>query len=86
MSSDRFAKRVYPTLVIDGHLFKGSSNGEHSVTLDLSLILKSNTREIIEREKMRSYRASEIDIHSALVAAFEDVGAQMESNGYCAHL
>ena len=83
VSEHRFAKRVYPTLVVDGQMFNGLSDGEHSVTLDLSLVLKSKTREIKERGKMRSYRTSELNTHRALFAAFEDVGAQMKSNGYC---
>lgn len=79
----RFAKRVYPTLVLDGQMFTSKSDSEYVVTLDLSLILKTKTREIKARQKMRSYRTSEIDTHKALVAGFEDVGAQMKSDGFC---
>ncbi len=79
----RFAKRVYPTLVIRGKTYTGKSDLEHTVTLDLSVTLKTTTREIKEREKMRSYRTSPVDTHQALIAAFEDVGAQMESGGFC---
>ena len=80
----RFAKRVYPTLEVEGRMFSGQSDGEHSVTLDLSLVLTTNTREIKAREKMRSYRTSNVDAHLALIAGFEDVGAQMKLNGFCA--
>ena len=79
----RFAKRVYPALEIGGRIFNGQSNEEYSVTLDLSLTLKSNTREIKAREKMRSYRESNVDTHQALIAGFEDVGSQMASKGFC---
>ncbi len=79
----RFAKRVYPTLTFGGRMFNGQSDGEHTVTLDLLLALKTHTREIKAREKMRSYRASNVDTHQALLAAFEDVGAQMASSGFC---
>jgi len=81
--SHRFAKRVYPTLVIRGKTYTGKSDAEHTVTLDLSVTLKTTTREIKAREKMRSYRTSPVDTHQALIAAFEDVGAQMESGGFC---
>lgn len=83
VESHRFAKRVYPTLVIDGRMFNSKSDAEHAVTLDLALVLKTQTRKIKAREKMRSYRTSEVDAHQALLAAFEDVGAQMKSTGFC---
>jgi len=79
----RFAKRVYPTLVIGGQMFTREFDSEYSVKLDLSLVLKTNTREIKARQKMRSYRTSEIDAHRAIAAGFEDVGAQMKSGGFC---
>jgi len=79
----RFAKRVYPTLAIKGKMFNGASDSEHAVTLDLALILKTTTREIKARQKMSSYRTSSVDTHQALVAAFEDIGAQMKSGGFC---
>jgi hypothetical protein len=79
----RFAKRVYPTLVIGGKMFNSVSYSEHTVTLDLALVLKTTTREIAERQKMRSYRTSSVDAHQALVAGFEDIGAQMKSSGFC---
>lgn len=83
VSPHRFAKRVYPTIAIDGRMFSGLSEGEHSVTLDLSLVLKSKIREIKAREKMRSYKTSQVDAHRALIAAFDDIGAQMASKGFC---
>lgn len=83
VDSHRFAKRVYPTLVVGGKLYKSRQDAEYVVMLDLSLVLKSHTREIKKRQKMRSYRTSEIDSHKALFAAFEDVGAQMKSADYC---
>lgn len=83
VSPHRFAKRVYPTMVVDGRTFSGLSEGEHSVTLDLSLVLKSKAREIKARKKMRSYKTSQVDAHRALIASFDDVGAQMKSNGFC---
>ena len=54
----RFAKRVYPSMSINGALFNGRSDSEHSVTLNLSVVLKSKNREIQAREKMLSYRSS----------------------------
>lgn len=83
VQTHRFAKRVYPTLEIGGRMFNGQSDGEHSITLDLSLVLKTNTREIKAREKMRSYRTSNVNAHQALITGFEDIGAQMKSNGFC---
>jgi len=79
----RFAKRVYPTINISGALFNGRSDLEHSVTLNLSLVLTNKNREVKAREKMLSYRTSSIDAHSALNSAFEDIGAQMKSSGFC---
>ncbi|MBL4673225.1 MAG: hypothetical protein JKX81_13290 [Arenicella sp.] len=79
----RFAKRVYPTLEIKGQMFNGVSDSEHAVTLDLALLLKTTTREIKARQKMSSYRTSKVDTHQALIAAFEDIGAQMKSAGFC---
>jgi hypothetical protein len=79
----RFAKRVYPTLVIGGQMYNGAYPSEHAVTLDLALVLKSTSREIQARQKMRSYRTSKVDTHQALIAAFEDIGAQMKSAGFC---
>jgi hypothetical protein len=79
----RFAKRVYPTLAIKGQMFNGLSDSEHTVTLDLALVLKTKTREIQARQKMSSYRTSGVDAHQALIAAFEDIGAQMKSGGFC---
>jgi hypothetical protein len=79
----RLAKRVYPALVIGGQVYNGVSTSEHAVTLDLALVLKSTSREIKARQKMRSYRTSTVDTHQALIAAFEDVGAQMKSAGFC---
>jgi len=79
----RFAKRVYPTINISGSQFSGQSDHEYSVTLNLSIVLTSKTREIQAREKMLSYRTSKVDIHNALHAAFEDIGAQMKNSGFC---
>lgn len=79
----RFAQRVYPTLAVKGQMFNGVSDLEHAVTLDLALILKTTTREIKARQKMSSYRTSSVDTHQALIAAFEDIGAQMKSGGFC---
>jgi len=79
----RFAKRVYPTLDVKGQMFNSKSEDEHLVTLYLTLVLISKTREIKVREKMTSYRASKIDTHQALIAGFEDIGAQMKLKGYC---
>jgi len=79
----RFAKRVYPTLDVKGQMFNSKSDDEYLVTLYLTLVLISKTREIKAREKITSYRASKIDTHQALIAGFEDVGAQMKSKGYC---
>jgi hypothetical protein len=79
----RFAKRVHPTLAIKGQMFNGVSDSEHAVTLDLALVLKTKTREIQARQKMSSYRTSRVDTHQALIAAFEDIGAQMKSGGFC---
>jgi hypothetical protein len=79
----RFAKRVYPTLAIKGKMFNGVSDSEHAVTLDLALVLKTKTREIQARQKMSSYRTSSVDTHQALIAAFEDIGAQMKTGGFC---
>jgi len=79
----RFAKRVYPTLAIRGQMFNGKSDSEHAVTLDLSLVLKTKNREIKARKKMSSYRTSPIGTHQAHIAAFEDIGAQMKTGGFC---
>jgi len=83
VAKDRFAKKVYPTISIDGSLFNGRSDLEHSVTLNLSVVLKTKNRQIKARERMLSYRTSEASAHKALQAAFEDIGAQMKSGGFC---
>ena len=79
----RFAKRVYPTLDIDGQMFNRKSEGEHFVTLYLTMALKSKTREVKVREKLTSYRSSTVDEHKAFITAFEDIGAQMKASGFC---
>ena len=79
----RFAKRVYPTLAVKGQFYNGKSDVEQTVKLDLSLVLKTKNRQIKARQKMRSYRTSEVDSHQAFIAAFEDIGAQMKSSGFC---
>ncbi len=83
VEKDRFAKKVYPTIAIDGSMFNGRSDLEHSVTLNLSIVLKTKNRQIQARERMLSYRTSEVSAHKALQAAFEDIGAQMKSGGFC---
>ena len=83
VEKDRFAKKVYPTISIDGSMFNGRSDLEHSVTLNLSVVLKTKNRQIKARERMLSYRTSELSAHKALQAAFEDIGAQMKSGGFC---
>ena len=64
-------------------MFNGRSDLEHSVTLNLSVVLKTKNRQIKARERMLSYRTSELSAHKALQAAFEDIGAQMKSGGFC---
>ncbi len=83
VTKERFAKKVYPTIAIDGSMFNGRSDLEHSVTLNLSVVLKTKNRQIKARERMLSYRTSEVSAHKALQAAFEDIGAQMNSGGFC---